>query len=273
MYSSEIKRDQPSCLLFLIDQSSSMGGPFGGDPKRIKAQGVADAINRLLQNLVIRCTREDGVRGYYEIGVIGYGGPLHGSVFGGALAGRGLVPISEVADNPVRVESRKRDDGVGGVVDFMLPIWFDPVAHGGTPMCDAFHRAQVILRGWVAAHPASYPPIVINLTDGEATDGNPTLPAEELRRLGTTDGNTLLFNCHVSSRQETPVLFPDNELAAPDQHARLLFQISSVLPAGILAAAHADGFSVGDSARGFAFNAELVDVIRFLDIGTKQDLR
>ena len=53
-YSAEISRSNPSCFLFLIDRSGSMDDAFGaGDSTRKKADGVADAINRLLQNLVI----------------------------------------------------------------------------------------------------------------------------------------------------------------------------------------------------------------------------
>ena len=51
-YQAEISRSNPSCFLFLIDQSGSMSDPFaGGEAKRKKADLVADAINRLLQNL------------------------------------------------------------------------------------------------------------------------------------------------------------------------------------------------------------------------------
>jgi hypothetical protein len=53
-YTAEISRANPSCFLFLIDQSGSMADPFGGGAARRKADGVADAINRLLQNLVIK---------------------------------------------------------------------------------------------------------------------------------------------------------------------------------------------------------------------------
>jgi hypothetical protein len=58
-YSAEISRANPSCFLFLIDQSGSMADPFGvGESNRRKADGVADAINRLLQNLVIKCAKK-----------------------------------------------------------------------------------------------------------------------------------------------------------------------------------------------------------------------
>ena len=56
-YTAEISRTNPTCFLFLIDQSSSMDKPFGGKQGAKKSEGVADAINHLLQALVFRCTR------------------------------------------------------------------------------------------------------------------------------------------------------------------------------------------------------------------------
>src|SRR5271157_5209724 len=116
-YTAEISRINPTCLLFLIDQSSSMDGPFAGQPDKTKSDGVADAINRLLQNLVLKCAKADGIRDFFHVGLIGYGGRV-GPAFGGALNGHSLVPISAIAKNPLRVEprSRKVDDGVGGLV-------------------------------------------------------------------------------------------------------------------------------------------------------------
>jgi len=75
---------------------------------------------------------------------------------------------------------KKMDDGAGGLVEqkIRFPIWFDPVANGGTPMCQALMRAQDILRTWFAQHPGCFPPIVINITDGEATDGDPLVAAD-----------------------------------------------------------------------------------------------
>jgi hypothetical protein len=272
-YTAEISRTNPSCLLFLIDQSGSMDDPFGaGEPNRKKADGVADAINRLIQNLVIKCAKSEGVRDYYHVGVLGYGAKA-GPAFGGSLAGKELVPISEIADNPARVEERtkKVDDGAGGLVDqtVKFPIWFDAVAKGGTPMCGALGQAKDMLARWLADHPASFPPIVIDITDGESTDGDPTSAAEAVQSLAGDDGNVLLFNVHLSSERATPVEFPDSDDGLPDQYAKLLFNLSSLLPTYMRSVAQSEGFNVSDGTRGFVFNADMVSVIRFLDIGTR----
>jgi hypothetical protein len=272
-YTAEINRSNPSCFIFLIDQSGSMGDVFAsGESRRKKCEGVADAINKLLQNLVIKCAKEEGVRDYFNVAVIGYGVTV-GSAYGGQLAGRDLVPISDIANLPARIQERKRqvEDGAGGLVEqsVRFPIWFDPVANGGTPMCQAFGRATSLLESWVLQHPNSFPPVVINITDGEATDGDPSPAAEAIKKIHTSDGETLLFNLHLSSVASAPIEFPDSESGLPDQFAQLLFRMSNALPAHIRDQARNEGYRVTDGSRGFVFNADLVSVIKFLDIGTR----
>ncbi len=271
-YTAEISRKNPSCFLFLVDQSGSMADPFGEESNRRKADQVADVINRLLQNLIIKCAKQEGVRDYYHIGVIGYGAQV-GPAFAGALTSRELVPISEVANTPARIETRtkKVEDGAGGLADqsIKFPIWFDPVAHGGTPMCQALTQAQAVMQGWTSQHPHGFPPLVINITDGEPTDGDPSGPAESVTQIGTSDGNILLFNIHISSQSASPIVFPDNEETLPDQHARLLFSMSSRLPSFLRTFVQQDGIDVSENTRGFAFQADLVTLIKFLDIGTR----
>ncbi len=277
-YTAQISRTNPACILFLIDQSGSMSDPFGGDStNKSKANGVADATNKLLQNLGIKCARAEGIRDYFDVGVIGYGKQVMGA-FGGALAGRDLVPISQVAGNPVRIEERvkKVEDGAGGLVDqtVRFPIWFDPVANNGTPMCQALSKAQSILQTWLAAHPTSFPPIVINITDGESTDGDPSALVQSIQQMASNDGSVLLLNVHISSNRTAPIEFPDSEEHLPDEHARLLFRCSSILPEVMRNYAQQMGYPMTEQSRGFVFNADMVSIIKFLDIGTKvSDLR
>ena len=95
-YTAEISRVNPTCFLFLIDQSKSMLKPMAGDPTRTKAEAVADAVNHLLYTLVLRCVWGQNVLDRFHVGVIGYGRQV-GSVLGAPLGGRDLAPISQVA--------------------------------------------------------------------------------------------------------------------------------------------------------------------------------
>jgi hypothetical protein len=273
-YSAEISRLNPSCFLFLIDRSGSMQDPFGGSVStKSKAAGLSDAINRLLQNLVIKCTKSEGIRDYYYVGVLGYGSNGVNPAFGGTLAGKELVSVSQLGDHPMRLEERvkKTDDGVGGIIEqkVKFPVWFDAVGAGGTPMFEAFQRANTILVKWLMQHPHCFPPIVINISDGESTDGAPHQPAQDLTTLSSTDGSVLLFNLHISSSSQTPIEYPDSDSNLPDEHAKLLFGMSSALPEHMQQTLIQEGFPASNDTRGFVFNADLVSVIRFLDIGTR----
>ena len=106
-YSAEVNRRTPTCFLFLIDQSGSMKDSMPGDAMYSKAQFVATAINRILQELVIRCSKDTEIRRYFQVGVIGYGATV-GPVLPGNLMDRPLVWIDELYQNPLRVEEVKK---------------------------------------------------------------------------------------------------------------------------------------------------------------------
>ena len=202
-YTAEMSRVNPSCFLFVIDQSGSMGDPFGGSDSGLsKAEELASVINRSLSNLIIKCSKDNEVRRYFQVGVIGYGAGI-GPALGGNLSGQDLVWIDDIYRIRHRVEDRPRKYlWCGELAEVMpkLPVWLDPVANNGTPMCHAFSNAHSILKEWVAQHPASFPPVVIHVTDGESGDGDPSELADTLRQLQTQDGNLLLLNLHLSSR-------------------------------------------------------------------------
>jgi hypothetical protein len=278
-HTAEISRTNPTCFLFLIDQSNSMQEPFGRQPEKKKADGVADAINRLLQNLVLKCAKSEGIRDYFYVGAIAYGSTV-GSALGGALKGQHLVPVSMLANNPLRVEQRTRkiDDGAGGILEqkFKFPVWVDAKPGGRTSMCQALTLAKDYLEVFLGRFPGCYPPLVVNITDGMSTDGNPLSAAKTLSGLKCSDGNVLLFNAHISGSTTNPIEFANSEAGLPDDFAKLLFRMSSVLPARLQEAVRAEGQTGAAKitapkrpSRGFVFNADLVSIIRFLDIGTR----
>jgi hypothetical protein len=272
-YEAQINRSNPTVFLFLVDQSGSMGDKMPS--KGIsKAQFVADVLNRSISDIITRCTRAGGIRNYFEIGVIGYGGDGPYNGFKGELGSAILNQISSLEANPLRIEQRnkKMDDGAGGLVEqpINFPIWFEPNASGGTPMCQAITKAAEELATWCDTHPNSYPPTVLHITDGESTDGNPEDFANQLRQIKTDDGPVLLFNLHVSSSDKSDISFPVSEFSLPDVYAQLLFRMSSPLPEHLIKYAQPKGVQVGMEARGFIFNADSVKIAEFFDIGTKE---
>ena len=79
----------------------------------------------------------------------------------------------------------------------------------------------------------------------------------------------MLFNIHISSQSGAPIIFPDSQETLPDDHARLLFSMSSQLPEFLRTFVQQEGINVSENTRGFAFQADLVTLIKFLDIGTR----
>ncbi|MBV9131383.1 MAG: VWA domain-containing protein [Chloroflexi bacterium] len=270
-YQADISRSNPGCFLFLLDQSGSMADPFSGTGGHSKADELATIINRLLASLVIRCSKDEGVRDYFEVGVIGYGGSSVKPVL--PTPNGPLVKISQLANAPLRIEDRtqKIPDGAGGLVEqtVKFPIWIDPKADGGTPMAQALNEGTSAISTWVDQHRGAFPPVIFNITDGEATDGDPGNAADALKNLGTEDGAALLFNVHLSEHRAPAVEFPASDETLPDTFAKRLFGMSSPLPPHLQTAARQEGYAVEDGTRGFVFNADAAAVIQFLDIGTR----
>jgi hypothetical protein len=270
-YSAEISRTSPTAFLFLVDQSGSMQDVM--DNGKSKAQFVADVLNRTFATLITRCTKSEGTRDYFEVGVLGYSGSTAVNGLAGALSGSILHPISQIEANPVRVEDRikRMDDGAGGLVDqaIKFPVWFEPKAAGGTPMCTAITAAAEQLVAWCDAHPDSYPPTVLHVTDGESTDGDPEGLAQQLQQVSTSDGHVLLFNLHVSTSGGDPVKFPISDSNLSDTYAKLLFRMSSPLPAHLQRVAEEKGIKATMESRGFVFNGDIAEIVDFFDIGTR----
>src|SRR5262249_133180 len=144
-----------------------------------------------------------------EVAVIGYESSYVGSAFGGALQGKSFVTLPELQMYPLSIEQRKRKeiDETGQVfeIDVQFPIWVRPLSDGGTSMCEALHQAQQVAWEWADTHPDSYPPVIVNVSDGVATDGDPAREARLITEVATNDGQALLFNVHITDLNSTPV--------------------------------------------------------------------
>jgi hypothetical protein len=273
-YQAEISRENPTCFLFVIDQSGSMDEIT--EAGRSKADFVADVLNKTLYTLITTCSKSDGVRNYFDVGVIAYGGSEVGSGFGGALAGGIVHPINAISEHTLRIEERQKkvDDGAGGVVELKtkFPVWFDPKSVGGTPMRAALSKARATAADWCEAHSASYPPTILHVTDGQSTDGAPEEAADGLRQVATKDGQALLFNLHVTSGGALEIVFPTSEADLNDEYSRMLLRMSSPLPPHLARFAGDKGYEIADGSRGFIFNGDPQCIVDFFEIGTRPKL-
>jgi len=273
MYNAEISRSQPTAYLFLVDQSGSMSDQMAS-ASRSKAQFVADVLNKTLRDLIVRCTRDEGVRDYFSVGVLGYGASGVRNALTGSLSSSWLNPISAVSNGTLRVEERQKmvDDGVGGLApqSVKFPVWFDATADGGTPMCEALAKASEVLADWSNQNPNSFPPTVLHITDGESTDGDPEQVASMLQQISTNNGGVLLYNIHVSNLSMEPIKYPSTDSVLPNEHAKLLFRMSSSFPEHIRKYAQdAHGIALSPESKAMVFNAEAEELVKFMDIGSR----
>jgi hypothetical protein len=278
MYQESISRKRPGCIIFLLDRSDSMGRSWGGS--ETLAEGAARAINSILLELCLRAQKGQGLSyHYFDIGMIGYGlRPMAGgegveSAFGGPLAGRNLVPLPELRDNPIAVREVVSPDAGPPA---RAPVWVEPMQGYRTPMCEAIAIAGSHVFEWAQAHPESFPPIIINITDGFVTDSpfdGATLDewAERLTGIGTQDGPALLFNIFLAPEPNL-VMLPATDAGLPSPGPDL-FRISSVLPPPMVLSAQNAGITPPSGARGFAFNADSTMLVKFLEIGTRVEMR
>lgn len=271
-YKQEISatKNLPGCLIVLLDQSGSMAEQFGKD-KRSKAVAAARAVNMALEVLVESCQKGESVRDYFHVGVIGYGKNSAQDLLAGGSGPAGLLTTSEL-ETKAQVEKieTEEDDGTGKLKVVNQNKWFDPVCDGGTPMEGAFKIASEKLKEWAAKYPNSFPPIVLNITDGEPNNPDQAeSEAQVLRQISTSDGDALLFNCHITATGETPIDYPSSDLGLSDDRAKWLFKISSEIPEKLISNANATGLSsVTSGSRGFVYNATAGKLVKFLRIGT-----
>lgn len=277
-YTAEISRRNPTCVIFVVDQSRSMDMTI--ETGQTKAQFLADVLNKTLHAMVLTCSKEEGIRDYFHVGVIAYSGPREPRAnvgarngFTGALGGDLVHPMSRLAENPLRIENRARkvwlDSGEVVERSVKFPLWFEPVSRGWTTMCTGLRMAARLVHEWCSRHPGSYPPTILHVTDGHPTDGDPESPAAEIRNVATEDGQALLFNLHVDIGPTESIIFPADDGGLPDRYASRLFRMSSVLPQHLQDAARAKGYTLETGARGFMFNAGLEGIVDFFDIGTR----
>jgi hypothetical protein len=281
MYSQQLSSDKPGYIVLLIDQSGSMSDTFGGKSGDTKAEECAKAVNRVLREIGLACASGEIVKNRVNVSVISYGsqGNQAAVAFYGPLSNKQIVSVQELTEGCLRIESIKRKvpDGAGGLVevDDQFPVWVEPVASGTTPMDAALSMAASLVKSWTQANPDSFPPIVVNITDG-APDNEALArqAAQALTKIGTNDGETLLLNAHISSGRGARVELPASEAELPpgDSCSKFLFDISSRLPGVMLERAGAVGYRPTAGARGFVYNADAETMIRLLDIGTRAKL-
>lgn len=278
MHTARITRQHPALLLLLVDQSGSMDERVVIRRRTLtKAEYVAEVVNGMIGELLGRCRREEGCRDYFRIGTIGYSDneirPLIGNDF---------TPLStgQLAALPVkrrdRLEERRLPDGQTCMGNFPTTLWVQPAAGGNTPMYRALSKTHELITDWVEApdHRQGFPPMIINISDGEATDADRSqlvALASQIKALSTADGGTLLLNIHIQGEENAPrAIFPRSVAEVPvDLNARTLYEMSSELPEVYeRQVTQVRGDNLAGPFRGLSYNTPLTDLVAMMNIGS-----
>lgn len=278
MYSQEITRRHRTAFVIALDCSGSMQETVRFGKELIsKAEAVTRTANSLIAELIDRCRRTDGLRNYYDVAVVGYG---NGEVKM-MLDPAGFVSVEQLAAREVETSVTHTEypsqGGEALLVARTQRVWIRSAAEGNTPMYEAMLRIRDMVTAWCAEplNRESFPPVVINITDGEMSDCDENQLRDicsQIRRVKTDDGNTLLLNVHISTDSATPsMIFPtDAELSRAGRYARMLADCSSIMPEQFeQAVARNKDAGARPPFRGMGYNANIVELLSIINIGSR----
>lgn len=278
MYSQEITRRHRAAFVLVLDRSGSMQERIRlGRMNITRAEAVTLMANALITELIDRCQRTDALRNYYDIAVIGYANDEVESLLGkqGFISIEQLKQMAPERSN-ISIEE-ELPDGSSAVVTHSVTEWIKPKAEGKTPMYEALLRVRDLVGKWCAEpeNRESFPPIVINITDGESSDCDDRELCDicsQIRRQATADGNTLLLNIHISANNTIPsMVFPmTEELAAADRYARTLAECSSIMPEAFNdSIQQIKGAGATPPFIGMGYNASIIELLSIINIGSR----
>ncbi len=201
-YQAEISRTSPTAILMVMDQSTSMNHRLNSGQS--KAAFLADVLNKTLYTIITNCSKSDGVRDYFHVGVVAYGAKgrrqrLSRRVRRRAIAchlppRRNSAPGRDPHQEGRRTQ--RRCHGAAGAISHLVraakPRQDERCARVST------RRSRFSING-ARTHPSAFPPTVLHVTDGHPSDGDPEPTADRLKSLATSDGGCLLFNLHVDA--------------------------------------------------------------------------
>lgn len=254
----------PGLISYAIDLSGSMSEsyPEGGTKAKFTQLAVSNAINETINS------NADGekIKDRAIISLIGFGKSVQEIRTG---------TLSEFANNPYRIEEgvKKVSDGNGGLVEVKVqnPLYYKEEADGLTPMAGALSVEKQLLQGFMEKNPESPQGVIVLVTDGmprsegvdDATEeANAIAVAEEIKAMGG-----LIFCCHIGNGRNK-CEFPENEEELPDDQAKLLYKLSSVIPESYREAARKLELNISENSRAMVTNADPTTFVKFINFGS-----
>ena len=262
MYENRWLVETPGCVIFLIDQSSSMALDK-------KANNAANAIQSSILDYLVWSIRGEDIRNKVYIAVIGYGG----------ANGTKVIKQGWIGDWAMDLLVAKENDSC------IIPAEADGLT-SMTEMAEAFTLAKDILDAFVQDRVSNNfgiaAPLVFNITGGMSTElGKQTTAmngetaeeayqaAKALVNTKTSDGNVQLMNVYISNDKSEVACPSESLFVNGDEVSELLFDISSTLTRRTLVYAYSlwgkSEFNyLQDGSKGFVAYARNKTISRFI---------
>ena len=297
MYDNKITSAEPTLMVFLIDQSASMSEPLAEKEGELYTIAKVSKIiaDTFLYDAFRRCMRGNVFKPYIDLAVIGYGVGIHSALPKIPLE-QFPFSVTKLADTYIAKNVSNPD------VDPIIPLpkleWLEERADSTvTPMVAAFTKAKEIVEKWLPDHQTSFPPIVINISDGAPNDdpvfnqmcqeaaeqGIPRLgdlsqtglviQSKAIQDMGTDNGKCLVLNAHVSARGHKDIQYPSSidEAENIDALAKFMFEMSSTIPDSLHEyVTKTMKIPLEPNARFFIINADITSLLTFMQFGTSQ---
>ena len=274
---TEVTTAKPWLLVLMVDESHSMQADWGGTKRRM-SDIVEQAVNQLLYDMALNYNTssgldEDSVSDRIHLRLLVYSGdgdvydpiPMsNGSSYMRATGDEGWVQnYSDVHPYP----SSKGDVEV--------PRWLQLDPHGRTPMLAAFRIARRAVEQHIEEYPDSFPPVVLNISDGEPTDcGKPIdwelllSECDSIRSLGAGENQPIVCNVHWDPEgRAPPSLYPSEPPQAGGIESGL-WEASSTIPAHMAPLVPTAGVGDPEGRRFFVYNSNVIHFHEFLQFST-----
>lgn len=270
-YTTPCSTSNPGLIVIIGDSSHSMIGE--------KNEVLNDSFNYFVNELIFTNGNGRKIKDNLYLCFIEYGGD------GGDTAKilrQGF--LSEFANNPIGFKQINSSIINGDLFpdgnEQTMPVFVNYQAKGATATSNAFSIAADVITRFVTIHPDSPAPKVIHITDGHPWSNQYKFEevnrtneaASKLTSIGTTDGNTILFNLHIigenDDKKEPQYFFPEKGTEILGYGNRILESLSVVIPPIYVANAKRFGMTLGENPMSFATNVDAKHILKFIMFGS-----
>ena len=278
-YTQVISPETPILVVIAIDQSGSMNEAFTNCSMIVSKSEIASMIaSSIIEELITRSCHADKSRHYFDLSVVGY-------------SRYDVYPLLCDSCHPVpaAIFENSRPELIRRTIEYITPdnhlrlvpeayyAWIKPKAAGTTAMLEMLDSVYNIVSDWCECRQnhRSFPPIVINITDGLDDLEYTTMhyqKSNRIKELGTDDGKVIFINvCIDSCPREERLYFPSEKDIKPSQQAAMLARMSSKLPSmfNSLHKKHNGKVVSNPPYVSVCYNEAVLDIIPMLNMAVK----